>query len=58
MSAAYIQWRKFVLCILAMTAICAVSAMVAIAHPRHGWTAGWLGMWFYTRIEELIKGRP
>lgn len=58
MSAASTKLSKFALCILAMTVICAVSALIAIDHPRYGWTAGWLGMWFYVRIERLIERAP
>ena len=52
------EWRKFALCMLAMTICGAASALIAIDHPRHGWIAGWLGMWFFVRIERLIERAP
>lgn len=55
MSAANTKWRKFALCMLAMIAIGAVTALIAVDHPRHAWLSGWLGMWFFVRIERLIE---
>lgn len=58
MMAAYMKWRPVVLCALTMIAIAFVTATIAVDHPRYGWIAGWLGMWFYVRIERLIERAP
>ena len=58
MSAGNVGLRKFALCIFAMTICGAVGTLIAIAYPRHGFIAGWLGFWAYVRIESLIKRAP
>jgi hypothetical protein len=50
--------RKFALCMIAMIVCGAVSALIAIDHPRHGWIAGWLGMRIYVYVERLIERAP
>jgi predicted benzoate:H+ symporter BenE len=52
------EWRKFALCIFAMTICATVGTLIAIAYPRHGFVAGWLSMWLYVRIESLIRRAP
>lgn len=52
------EWRKFALCILAMTICGAVGTLIAIAYPRYGFVAGWLGFWAYARVESLIGRAP